>query len=288
MKKDKRIYLLSILGILSLTLLFVFVNKGSSNFDSIIKVVLRDAGDKLLKYDKDSTSLILPIRKLDSQTYQLTFQKKLSIEPDSLVNSFKNSLLLSDIKQDYLVEVRTCNSQEVSYSYQITKNDESTIIPCLGRNLPLDCYMINIQFLEYPGDLVSWQNTVLLLVFLFVLFGIRSQFKQRKLNGSNVADTFPFTRIGSYKFYKDQNKLVKEKIEIPLTSKECELIDILGKNPNQIVKRETLIKKVWEDNGVVVGRSLDTYISKLRKKFSDDDSIKIINIHGVGYKLEIF
>ena len=56
---------------------------------------------------------------------------------------------------------------------------------------------------------------------------------------------------------------------------------------NQIVKRDVLIKKVWEDNGVVVGRSLDTYISKIRKKLKDDDSIKIVNIHGVGYKLEI-
>jgi len=44
---------------------------------------------------------------------------------------------------------------------------------------------------------------------------------------------------------------------------------------------------VWEDNGVIVGRSLDTYISKLRKKLKDDASIKLINVHGVGYKLEI-
>jgi len=47
------------------------------------------------------------------------------------------------------------------------------------------------------------------------------------------------------------------------------------------------MKKVWEDNGVFVGRSLDTYISKLRKKLKDDDSIKLTNVHGVGYKLEV-
>ena len=50
---------------------------------------------------------------------------------------------------------------------------------------------------------------------------------------------------------------------------------------------EKINKKVWEDNGVFVGRSLDTYISKLRKKLQDDDRIKITNIHGVGYKFEI-
>jgi DNA-binding winged helix-turn-helix (wHTH) protein len=57
--------------------------------------------------------------------------------------------------------------------------------------------------------------------------------------------------------------------------------------PNQIIKRDELTKKVWEDNGVFVGRSLDTYISKLRKKLKDDDSVRLINVHGVGYKLEV-
>ena len=48
-----------------------------------------------------------------------------------------------------------------------------------------------------------------------------------------------------------------------------------------------MVKQVWEAHGVIVGRSLDTYISKIRKKLKDDDSIKIVNIHGVGYRLEI-
>jgi DNA-binding response OmpR family regulator len=72
-----------------------------------------------------------------------------------------------------------------------------------------------------------------------------------------------------------------------LSKKECELLVIFVKNPNKIIKREELTKKVWEDNGVIVGRSLDTYISKLRKKLQGDDSIKLTNIHGVGYKLEV-
>lgn len=56
---------------------------------------------------------------------------------------------------------------------------------------------------------------------------------------------------------------------------------------NTVVKRDELVKRVWEDQGVFVGRSLDTYISKLRKKLQEDDSIKITNIHGIGYKLEV-
>ncbi|NJM80401.1 MAG: helix-turn-helix domain-containing protein [Flavobacterium sp.] len=65
------------------------------------------------------------------------------------------------------------------------------------------------------------------------------------------------------------------------------MLTIFMAQPNQIIKREELTKKVWEDNGVFVGRSLDTYISKLRNKLKADASVRLINIHGVGYKLEI-
>ena len=80
---------------------------------------------------------------------------------------------------------------------------------------------------------------------------------------------------------------MKQAVEISLSKKECELLEIFVANPNQIIKRDELEKRVWEDNGVFVGRSLDTYISKLRKKLKDDDTVKLINIHGVGYKLEV-
>jgi len=94
-------------------------------------------------------------------------------------------------------------------------------------------------------------------------------------------------KIGSFYFYPEQNKLVKEAQEIALSKKECELLALFVANPNQIIKRDELTKRVWEDNGVFVGRSLDTYISKLRKKLKADTSIKLTNIHGIGYKLEI-
>jgi hypothetical protein len=80
---------------------------------------------------------------------------------------------------------------------------------------------------------------------------------------------------------------VKKATEISLSKKECELLAIFVAHPNQIIKREDLMKQVWEDNGVFVGRSLDTYISKLRKKLQTDESIKLTNVHGVGYKLEV-
>jgi len=112
-------------------------------------------------------------------------------------------------------------------------------------------------------------------------------YKKRKIHKNGYDGTSDYTRIGHYKFYQDQNKLIKDAQEITLSVKECELMHIFSQHQNQVVKRDLLIKEIWEDNGVFVGRSLDTFISKLRKKFKDDDSINIINVHGVGYKLEI-
>ncbi|NBP70070.1 MAG: winged helix family transcriptional regulator [Cytophagia bacterium] len=56
---------------------------------------------------------------------------------------------------------------------------------------------------------------------------------------------------------------------------------------NEPITRDQLLKEGWEDEGVIVGRSLDVFISKLRKKLIKDPKVQITNIHGIGYKLEV-
>ena len=128
------------------------------------------------------------------------------------------------------------------------------------------------------------------LIMLFssvVLLLIEWIHHKRKVHSEQKTNTLEYERLGSFRFYPDQNKLVKEAEEINLSKKECELLSIFIMRPNEIIKRDELTKRVWEDNGVIVGRSLDTYISKLRKKLKDDTNIKLTNVHGVGYKLEV-
>lgn len=125
--------------------------------------------------------------------------------------------------------------------------------------------------------------TALLIAFIFwdIFKYLKSSKQHRKENtGQPIA-------LGNYVFFPNQNKLALKRKEILLSKKEGELLFILASNLNLVVKREDLVKKVWEDNGVVVGRSLDTYISKLRKRLQEDKAIKLTNIHGVGYKLEV-
>lgn len=284
MKKYKIIVLSSLLVLVSLALLSYVSFDEKDNFSERVKIALRDSGNKLLIQNKDSISLILPILEIERNIFELSFQSKFSVAPDTLVSIIERSLRSSNLPNTYIVEVINSISGEVSYSYEIKQDIEKNIIPCIGRNLPYDRYKIKILFTNQQSVLILDKNYSLLslVVIGFLGFGL-VYWKMEKSSTSQVN----ISKIGSYEFYKDQNKLVRGNITIELTSKECELIAMFAEKPNQIIKRDLIIKEIWEDNGVFVGRSLDNFISKIRKKIQDDNSVNIITVHGVGYRLEI-
>jgi DNA-binding winged helix-turn-helix (wHTH) protein len=95
------------------------------------------------------------------------------------------------------------------------------------------------------------------------------------------------TALGKFLFdVKDQRLLMGNEV-ISLTDKECRILELLNKNFSELIPRETLMQEVWINEGVITGRSLDMFVSKLRKKLSTDPELRITNVHGKGYKLEI-
>ncbi len=91
--------------------------------------------------------------------------------------------------------------------------------------------------------------------------------------------------IGKFLFNPQQQVLSTNKEQIKLTSKETKLLSIFANNLNELVERNLILKTVWQDDSYFNARSMDVYISKLRKYLSTDPSIKIVNVHGEGYKL---
>lgn len=255
-----------------------------NDFTEKAKVSLRNVGHELLLINQDSTSLVLPVKELTKNKYQVAFQDSLQIQPDSLMLVAKRNFIKAKLPRDYRIEVKDCTHNEVVYSYEMKRSEENAIVPCKGRLLPANCYFLEVQFLEKEESNLFVFYGLFLLVFIVSILAF---FRKRKNNKSNEIPTNNSLNLGIYTFYPEQNKLIKEAVEIPLSNKECELLALFTNQPNEVIKREELMKRIWEDNGVVVGRSLDTYVSKLRKKLKDDTSIKITNIHGVGYKLEI-
>lgn len=269
------------------------VNKQDEEFQKRVKVSLREVGNQLLLFNKDTTSLVVPIIAISNYSYLLSLQNELSFEPGNLVALIEKTFKKAEVSTDYLVEVVQCSDKEVAYSYQMKKTVEKSIIPCRGRFLPKNCYQIEVNFIH--KNAFFFDNMLLIYTFLIGAFMVQFLFFKKKTVilkepyvPSKQIENTTFTTIGSFQFYPTQNKLVKKAREISLSRKECELLEIFVTNPNRVIKRDELTKKVWEDHGVFVGRSLDTYISKLRKKLKEDDTIKLINVHGVGYKLEIY
>jgi hypothetical protein len=279
---------ISIINVCAIVLLAITVSCSSklNDFTERTKIALREASNKLLLSKGDSLSLILPIKELNRNTFRLTFSNDLYFEPNELVTSINTSFEAIELPKDYGVEVIQCRDKEVAYSYQIAEEIEQTIIPCSGRYLPETCYSIQVKFINRV-DVFDSSKTIYYSLVLFTLVGIVILII-KKLRPKNEVEQNDFAeKLGHFYFYPEQNKLVKEAQEIALSKKECELLALFVERPNEILKRDALMRKVWEDNGVFVGRSLDTYISKLRKKLQSDTSIKLTNVHGVGYKLEV-
>lgn len=93
--------------------------------------------------------------------------------------------------------------------------------------------------------------------------------------------------IGQYVFDTVNFTLKHLSFEKTLTKKEAQILKILMKFKNQVVAREVVLNGVWGQDDYFVGRSLDVFITKLRKYLKEDESIQILNIHGIGFKLEI-
>jgi DNA-binding response OmpR family regulator len=92
--------------------------------------------------------------------------------------------------------------------------------------------------------------------------------------------------LGKVVFDAKNRKLNINGNAIDLTGTETRVLLIFASSPNETIERSRLQKEIWEDEGVIVGRSLDMFISKLRKKLELDPNIKIAVIRGKGYKLE--
>lgn len=284
----RKIYIYSGLVILVFfAWIFSDSNEKNDDFPVIVKIALREVGNQLLLSNQDSTSLVLPILELEKFKFKLSFQKQLSFEPTSLVATVKNIFQKAELPNYYRVEVVQCSDGEVAYSYVVNNQSEKDIIPCAGRFLPDNCYTIEVEFINNLASFFSKQVLLFMLFFVILIFFLDYKFSKRKQAEKQIKIDSTHTKVGVFQFYPEQNKLVKQAIEINLSKKECELLAIFVANPNQIIKRDELTKRVWEDHGVFVSRSLDTYISKLRKKLKDDETIKLTNVHGVGYKLEI-
>ena len=106
------------------------------------------------------------------------------------------------------------------------------------------------------------------------------------LNRAQLQKTSDILQLGHYTFdFPKQTLQFKDETSIQLTHREAHLLFHLIKNKNQVLDRSLILNKLWGNDDFFNARSMDVFITKLRKKLSDDNSIQILNVRGFGYKL---
>ena len=262
-----------------------FTNKKNDIPANHLEVVLRDIGHQLLLSAKDATSRVLPVKKINENTYQISFQNNFSFISDTLINIVEREFKKNALAKGYIVNLKNCKQKETVLAFEI--NDKTgNLTPCRGRTLEVSCYVIEIELLKKTQ--FNYFLLLLLIIPLSVVgFYVKDMFRKKELQVS-ILDDNDYIPLGNFKFYTDNNVLKIENKSITLSEKETKALKIFAENINEIVEREKLMKEIWEDEGIVViSRNVDVLVSKLRKKLSDDNAIKFINVHGKGYKFVI-
>ncbi|MGH1520639.1 response regulator transcription factor [Chryseobacterium sp. JK1] len=105
------------------------------------------------------------------------------------------------------------------------------------------------------------------------------------LKRSKKTNTYPLHyKVGKYDFDPKNYTLQDNLNTISLTQRESELLSYFIRNKNTILKRQEILKAIWGDDDYFMGRSLDVFISRLRKVLADEENILIENIHGIGFR----
>jgi hypothetical protein len=295
----KQYSLFAALSVSVIVLAMAFVKKEQEQPDKHLEIVLRTIGHEVLLHSNDSTSRVLPVKAVNENTFRISFENSFAFSTDTLMDLVHRQLAKTDLPGDYMVSVNDCDQNQTIFAYEINATN-GNLKACMGRQQKKGCYVIEISFPAKKSFNYSWLLLALIPVAFTGLYFARKRKKisePRELTGETVDESLAgkpepvpviadHKKVGDFVFFESKGTLSLNGETIELSAKEAKALNILASNLNQVVERELLMKEIWEDDGVVViTRNVDVLISKLRKKLSADPSVKIVNVHGKGYKM---
>ncbi|PSR14058.1 MAG: transcriptional regulator [Bacteroidetes bacterium] len=259
------------------------------SFSDRVNLALRQVGHQLLQLACDERSTVPPVQLTGADEFTLQLAQPFNY--DTLPQLLSEAFLSFNIQRDYLVGVRRCvdNTLILGYNLAAFKRGE---VACGGREQVAECSNIVLTFVapasppaHLPASSMLRLFVPLLVLVALVLAGLGWRGKRRPTTGAApAADTLP---LGHFSFDYQNQILELDNQQQTLTFRENKLLHYLVRHANQVIPRDTLIAAVWGDEGVIVGRSLDVFVSRLRKRLLADPAVGIKSIHGVGYRLEV-
>ena len=184
-----------------------FISKKNEIPEKHLEVVLRDIGHQLLLSANDSSSRVLPVKKLNENTYQVSFQNNFSFISDTLINIVEREFQKNDLAKDYIVNLRNCKQRETVFAYEINDNI-GNLTPCRGRKLEVGCYFIEIDLLKTNTFNYYWLF-LLIIPLGFVGFYVNDKFRNKEAEES-IFDNNHYIQLGNFRFYTDNNVLKSE------------------------------------------------------------------------------
>ncbi|MCB9284685.1 MAG: winged helix-turn-helix transcriptional regulator [Lewinellaceae bacterium] len=281
--------LLPLLFALPIMVLLVAVSPSQNTGDlspEKINLALRRTADGLLRASGDSTSRIPAIEQVAGEVWRIRLDQPFQYE--QLPALLQTSLDLYGIKQPYEVAVRRCGDATIDLGYHQLDVLQEGDVPCTGREMPDGCHFIEITFLKNGGKSLLRQGiTALMLLSLAGLTSIWFFRRQRSLSGQpGPAGDTEWLTFGNSRLDVAGQVLQCGSTRQNLTFRETKLLRLFVGNPDRVLEREYILHHVWADEGVLVGRSIDVFVSRLRKKLAADPTVSIVAVHGVGYRLE--
>jgi hypothetical protein len=155
-----------------------FSNRKNEIPEKHLEVVLRNLGHQLLLTAKDSTSRVLPVKKLNETTYQISFQSDFSFISDTLINLVQRTFQKDGLAKDYIVSLRNCKQNETVFAFEINSHT-GDLTACRGRKLEVGCYVIEIDFLKTDQFNFFWL-LLLIIPLSFVGFYVKNKFRKKE------------------------------------------------------------------------------------------------------------
>ncbi|GHB63046.1 helix-turn-helix domain-containing protein [Persicitalea jodogahamensis] len=261
----------------------------SQRFEQNINLALRRTAHHLLTAAGDSTSGISPVQHPDAVTYSIRLER--AFDYDQIPDLLHESLHLHGVQDSYDVAVLDCADGVLRLGYSHLDLKEKAI-PCVGRQQEAGCRNLLITF-KKPSQQSGtrwWAG-----LFGFLLAGISGLVWYRVARSRDKAPVpasatdhlAEVIQFGRTTFHPADQSLNAAGVQHPLTYRETKLLRLFATHPNQLLERELILKLVWEDEGIIVGRSVDVFVSRLRKLLRSDPTVSISSVHGVGYRLEV-
>lgn len=251
-----------------------------------VNLALRRTADGLLRESGDSTSRIPAIEQSGADVWRLRLEQ--AFDYDQLPALLQASLDLYGIRRPYEVALRRCADGIIDLGYHQADFLQNGQAPCGGRKPPEGCHFIEITFLENGAAWPLWAGrSGLLLLLLGGLAGFWFSRRQKsKFAAAEATAETDWLVFGNSRLDVAGQVLICAGARKTLTFRETKLLRLFVTSADRLLERDQILRQVWADEGVLVGRSVDVFVSRLRKKLAADPSVGIVAVHGVGYRLE--